>query len=76
MRTPDHLGRSSEAKNPKKTKKIKCDGWTNGPTDGPTKRGVELRSTRLKIASCEEKKGETKRKTTEKIGHATKGNQR
>ena len=38
------------------TKKVKCDGWTDRPTDkqtdqrtdGPTKRGVESRSTRLK----------------------------
>ena len=40
----------SKTKN--KTKKVKCDGRTNGRTDrrtdGPTKRGVESRSTRLK----------------------------
>ena len=39
------MGRSSEAKNPKNPKKVKCDG----PTDGPTKRVVESRITRLKI---------------------------
>ena len=44
LRSPDHLGRSSEAKNHKNPKKVKCDQWT----DGPTKRGVESRSTRLK----------------------------
>ena len=47
------MGRSSEAKNPVHPKKVKCDGQTDrrtdGPTDGPTKRGVESRSTRLKI---------------------------
>ena len=59
LRSLDHLGRSSEAKDRKKIK-IKCDGqtdgWTDqqtdgrtdGRTDGPTKRGVESRSTRLK----------------------------
>ena len=44
MRSPDHLSRSSEAKNPKNPKKAKCVRRT----DGPTKRGVESRSTRLK----------------------------
>ena len=48
LRSLDHFGRSSEAKNPKNPKKVKCDGRTDGPTDGPTKRGVESRSTRLK----------------------------
>ena len=32
----DHLGRGSEAKNCKKTKKVKCDGATDGLKDGPT----------------------------------------
>ena len=45
----DHLGRSSEAKDYKKKSKV---GQTDRPmarrTDGPTKRGVESRSTRLK----------------------------
>ena len=56
LRSLDHLGRSSEAKNRKNPKKVKCDGRTDGPTDGrtdgrtdgPTKRVVESRSTRLK----------------------------
>ena len=52
MRSLDHLGRSSEAKNRKKPKKEKCDGPADRPTDRwtdrPTKRGVESRSTRLK----------------------------
>ena len=42
------MGRSSEAKDRKNLKKVKCDGRMDGPTDGPTKRGVESRSTRLK----------------------------
>ena len=44
MRSVEHLGRSSKAKNPINAKKVKCDGRT----DGPTKRGVQSRSTRLK----------------------------
>ena len=48
LRSLDHLGRRSEAKNRKKTKKVKCDGPMDGPTDGPTKRGVESRSIRPK----------------------------
>ena len=52
LRSLDHLGRSSEAKNRKNPKKVKCDrrtdGRTNGRTDGPKKRGVESRNTRLK----------------------------
>ena len=44
----DYLGRSSDAKNPKDPKKVKCDGRTDQRTDGSTKRGVESRSTRLK----------------------------
>ena len=59
MRSLDHLGRSSEAKDRKKTKKVKCDrqtdgqtdGRTDGPMDGPIKRGVESNSTRLKRQS-------------------------
>jgi len=50
LRSLDHLGRSSEAKD-RKNKKSETDGPTNGWTDGPTKRGVESRSTRLKISS-------------------------
>ena len=46
------MDRTSEAKNPKHPKKVKCDGPTDGQTggwtDGPTKRVVESRSTRLK----------------------------
>ena len=53
----EHLGRSSKAKNPINAEKVKCDGRTDGRTDGPTdrrtdeptKRGVESRSTRLKM---------------------------
>ena len=52
MRSVEHLGRSSFAKNPINAEKVKCDGPTDGPTDrrtdGPSKRGVESRSTRLK----------------------------
>ena len=33
LRSPDHLGRSSEAKNRKNPKKVKCDGRTDAPTD-------------------------------------------
>ena len=51
MRSLDHLGRSSEAEDRKKTKKVKCDGRMDGPTDQPNKRGVELLSTRLKIST-------------------------
>ena len=32
----------------KNPKSVKCDGWTDQPTDGPTKRGEEARSVRLK----------------------------
>ena len=57
LRSLHHLGRSSEAKDRKNPKKVKCDGptdgrtdrWTDQRTDGPTKRVVESRSTRLKI---------------------------
>ena len=38
LRSLDHLGRNSEAKDRKK--KVKCKGQTDGPTDRPTKRGV------------------------------------
>ena len=48
LRSLDHLGRSSEAKDRKNPKKVKCDGRTDGRTNGPTKWGVESRSTRLK----------------------------
>ena len=41
MRSLYHLGRSSEAKDPKNPKKVKCDGWTDGPTDGPTDRWTD-----------------------------------
>ena len=45
----DHLGTSSEVKDRKNRKKGSVtDGWTDERTDGPTKRGVEFRSTRLK----------------------------
>ena len=36
LRSLDHLGRSSEAKDRKKQKKVKCDGPTDQRTDGPT----------------------------------------
>jgi len=45
------LGRSSEAKDRKNKKVRQLDRRTDGRTDGPTKRGVESRSTRLKISS-------------------------
>ena len=48
LRSLDHLGRSSEAKDCKNQRKVKCYGPTDGRTNGPTKRGVESRSTRLK----------------------------
>ena len=48
LRPLHHLGRSSEAKDRKNPKKVKCDGRTDGPTDrrtdGPTKRVVESRA--------------------------------
>ena len=47
MRSFDHLGRSSEAKDCKNPKKEVW--WTDGPPDEPAKRGVESCSTRLKI---------------------------
>ena len=50
LRSLDHLGRGSEAKDSKNQKKVKCDGPTDGRMDGPTKRGVESRSTRRKIS--------------------------
>ena len=40
LRSLHHLGRSSEAKDRKKTKKVKCDG----PTEGPTDRQIGLKS--------------------------------
>ena len=40
LRSLDHFGRSSEAKNRKNSKKVKCDGQT----DGPIKRVVESRA--------------------------------
>ena len=55
LRSLDRLGRSSEAKDCKNPKKVKCDGpmdgWTDRQTDGPKKRGVESRSTRLKMSN-------------------------
>ena len=48
LRSLDYLGRTSEVKVRKTPKKVKCDGWTDGRTNGPKKRGVESRSTRLK----------------------------
>ena len=36
LRSLDHLGRSSEAINRKNPKKVKCDGWMDGRTDGQT----------------------------------------
>ena len=38
IRSLDHLGRSSEAKDRKKTNKVKWDGRTDQPTDGSTNR--------------------------------------
>ena len=39
---------TAKKKNKQKTKKVKCDRPTDQRTNGPTKRGVESRSTRLK----------------------------
>ena len=50
FRSLDYLGGSSEAKNSKNPKEVKCDGWTDQRTNGSTKQVVESRSTRLKIA--------------------------
>ena len=38
LRSLDHLGRSSEAKDRKNPKKVKCDGRTDGQTDRQTDR--------------------------------------
>ena len=46
LRSLNHLGRSSEAKDRKNSKKVKCDRWTDRRTDGPTKRVVESHATR------------------------------
>ena len=51
LRSLDHLGRGSEAKDHKKSKVWRTVGRTDRRTDGPTKRGVESRSTRLKSNS-------------------------
>ena len=48
MRSLEQLGRSSEAKDCKKTRRVKCDRRTDGRTDRPTDKGVELLSVRLK----------------------------
>ena len=49
LRSLDHLGRSSEARDCENPKKVKCEEQTNGQTDGPTKRGVQSRSSRLEM---------------------------
>ena len=49
LRSLHHLGRNSEATDRKKTKKVKCAGWTDGPTNGLTKRVVESRARDKKI---------------------------
>ena len=41
LRWLDHLGRSREAKDRKKQKKVKCDGQTDQQTDGPTARQTD-----------------------------------
>ena len=38
LRSVEHLGRSGVAKNPINAEKVKCDGPTDGWTDGPTDR--------------------------------------
>ena len=51
MKLLDHLGSCSEAKDHKKTKKVKCDGrmegqmdrWTDGQTDGRTDKQMDGR---------------------------------
>ena len=40
LRSLNHLGRNSEAKDGKNLKKVKCDGPTDRWMDGPTKRVV------------------------------------
>ena len=47
-RSLGHLGRSGELKKPKNVDKVER-GPTDQPMDGRTKRGVESRSTRLKM---------------------------
>ena len=52
LRSPEHLGRSSEAKDSKNSKEEECGGQTKRPTDLPmdrqTRWGVVLCSARLK----------------------------
>ena len=54
------FGQEQSGQRPQKTKKVKCDGQTDRPTDqltnGPTKQGVESRSTRLKTRKIKNKK--------------------
>ena len=44
LRSLDHLGRSSEAKDRKNRIKVKCDGRTDGRTDGQTDRRTDGRT--------------------------------
>ena len=46
----------------KKTKQVKCDGWTNRRTDGRTKQGVESRNMLSVHYGLEVAKSETKPK--------------
>ena len=60
LRSLDYLGRSSEAKDRNRKKQTKKDGRTDRQTDrrtdGPTKRGVESRSARLKTGRGQDPK--------------------
>ncbi|MEE3021028.1 MAG: hypothetical protein VX367_00175 [SAR324 cluster bacterium] len=47
LRSPDHLGRSSEAKDRKNPKKVKCDRRTDRRTDGPTDRRTDKAGCRV-----------------------------
>ena len=46
LRSLDHLGRSSEAKDRKNQKEVKCDGRTNWRTNGRTDRPTDISSYR------------------------------
>ena len=56
LRSLNHLGRRSEAKDRENLKKVKCDGRTDGPTDGPTDGWIDKAgcSTRLKKKTSSE----------------------
>ena len=58
LRSLNHLGRSIEAKDHKKTKKVKCDRRTDRWMDGPTDGWMDRRTDRWTI-------GQTDRQTDE-----------